>query len=186
MAKICVFCSSCDEASENYKKSAEELGRLIGERGHDLVYGGSNLGLMGITARAAQKAGGKAIGVLPEIFRDYANQGEDELHMAEDMRHRKAIMEIKSDAFIALPGGFGTLCESIDIIEARLLDITKKPFVIVNTDNFYEDLLKFFDKIYKEKLVYRNGEEIYHVVASPKEAMDFIESELASHLNLKI
>ena len=120
MKSICVFCSSSDSIDEVYFKTAIDLGFQIGGLNLDLVYGGGGIGLMGAVARSVHKNGGRVVGVFPEFFRkkdeDFEYKEADELIITETMRIRKAIMDERSDAFIALPGGVGTLEEAIEIM----------------------------------------------------------------------
>ncbi|MBX4196313.1 TIGR00730 family Rossman fold protein [Candidatus Pacearchaeota archaeon] len=179
MAKICVFCSSMDNINPLYEKTAEEAGRLIGERGHTLIYGGSDLGCMGKVAQATKKYGGKAKGIIPEFWQHLTGI-ESELLMTKDLRDRKAFMEERSNAFIALAGGLGTLDEIADVLVSKCIDTHKKPFVIVNTDNFYEHFLRHLDRMYEQGLVRANGSPIYQVVPTPEEAIIYIEEHLAN------
>jgi uncharacterized protein (TIGR00730 family) len=181
MANICVFCSACDNIPEVYKKSAQELGKLLGENNHTLIYGGSRLGLMGILAESVQKNGGKVIGIIPEHLGKLA-QGENELIKAKNMHHRKELMELKSDAFISLPGGIGTLDETFEILVGIHLKVHKKPISIINTNGYYDDLIKQLNKIHKEGFAKPNFdtqqfEKLFHVAKSPMEALDYVTGE---------
>jgi|SRR3989344_2196224 len=177
MANICVFCSSSDNLDKKYQDAAVELGALIGNRKHTLIYGGSNRGLMGKLARSAQANSGKVIGVLPEIFNHLAH-GEDELMRARDLRHRKSIMEEKSDGFIILPGGWGTLDELGDILVALQLQIHQKPLVIINTDGFYDLLLQYFKMLEHKGFSPQDNSSLYHVVSTPQDALNYIEQNI--------
>lgn len=182
MANICVFCSSSDIIKEIYKKAAEELGKLIGEKGHTLIYGGSKLGLMGFLSTSVKNNNGKVIGVIPEHLEKLA-QGEDELIKAKNMHHRKEIMELKSDAFIALPGGIGTIDEIFEILIGIQLKIHNKPLTIINTNNFYDDLIKQLDKINKQGFGTLNFDivdinSLFHISKTPLEAIEFVEGFL--------
>jgi uncharacterized protein (TIGR00730 family) len=178
MANICVFSSSSNGVAECYQQAAAELGRLIGQYGHDLVYGGSNLGLMGKVARSVQANGGKAIGILPKIFEKVA-EGEDELVTAEDLRHRKSIMELRSQGFIALPGGIGTLDEIADVITSRYLKIHNKPVAIINTNNFFEHFLAHIEKVQREKFG-KGISSLFYVADTPQGAIDYINPYLGN------
>ncbi|MBX4212643.1 TIGR00730 family Rossman fold protein [Candidatus Pacearchaeota archaeon] len=174
MAKVCVFCSSMDRIDPLYEVTAEEIGRLIGERNHLLIYGGSNKGCMGKVARSAQKYSSIVTGIIPEFWKDLTGL-ENTIIVTNNLRDRKGIMTEMSDAFIALAGGLGTLDEIADVLVSKCIDTHKKPFAIVNTNNFYEHLLKHLDRIYEEGLVHRNGSPIYQVVSTPQEALSYIE-----------
>lgn len=177
MANICVFCSSSSKINDLYKKAAEELGELIGKQGHTLIYGGSRLGLMGILSKSVKENGGKVIGIIPEHLQKLA-EGEDELIRARNMHHRKEIMELKSDAFIALPEGIGTIDEIFEILVGIQLKIHTKPLSIINLNNYYEDIIKQLNKIDKEgfgllKFDITEMNKLFHIAQTPKEALDY-------------
>ncbi len=132
MKHVCVFCASSDGARPEYRAEASRLGRLLGERGLELVYGGASVGLMGAVADEALAAGARVVGVLPEVLREreIAHPGLTELHYVGSMHARKALMAERADAFVALPGGFGTLDEFLEIVTWALLGIHAKPCVM--------------------------------------------------------
>lgn len=179
MANVCVFCSASDKIPDIYKNTAINLGELIGKRKHNIVYGGGNLSMMGIVASSAQANGARAIGILPRRWKDLA-EIEDELIAADDLRHRKTLYELKSDAFIALPGGFGTLDEIFDTIVCRQIEIHKKPFAIVNTNNFFEYLKQHIDKSYAEGFINPEHRADYRFVSTPLEAITYVEKHLTA------
>ena len=146
---ICVFCGSSQAVEDCYKSVATQLGREIGRRGADLVYGGASIGLMGCVARGVHEEKGKVIGILPEFFRkkDIEYLDADELIVTKDMRERKAKMDERSDAFIVLPGGIGTLDETFEILTWRQLRVHDKPLVILDDDGFWRPLQGMLDAI---------------------------------------
>lgn len=175
---ICVFSSSSNAIAEVYFTEAEELGQLIGKWGHTLINGGANVGLMEAVTIAARNAGAKTIGIIPErmIGRSLASGNSHEVHVTPDMMLRKARMREMSDAFIALPGGFGTLEEILEVITLKQLSYLTKPVVFINTNNFFHFLLKQFEVSYTEmfaKPVYR---DLYYVAKNPAEALDYIST----------
>ena len=180
MKSICVFCSSSDSIDEIYFKAAIDLGCQIGDLNLDLVYGGGGIGLMGAVARSVHKNGGRVVGVFPEFFREKDEGFEyveaDELIIAETMRIRKAIMDERSDAFIALPGGVGTLEEAIEIMSMKQLGLTDKPLVFVNTNNFYDGLISNLRKMVSLKFVKSSTLELFAVCPDPSSALEFILS----------
>ena len=180
MKSICVFCSSSDSIDEIYFKTAIDLGCQIGDLNLDLVYGGGGIGLMGAVARSVHKNGGRVVGVFPEFFREEDEGFEyveaDELIIAETMRIRKAIMDERSDAFIALPGGIGTLEEAIEIMSMKQLGLTDKPLVFVNTNNFYDGLISNLRKMVNLKFVKSSTLETFAVCPDPSSALEFIFS----------
>lgn len=173
---ICVFCGSSQSVEDRYKKAAAELGREMGKRGIDLVYGGASIGLMGCVARGAYEERGKVIGVLPEFFgaKDIGYLNADELIVAKDMRERKAKMGERSDAFIVLPGGIGTLEEAMEILSMRQLKLSGKPLVFVNTDGFYDKLNETFSSMIEKKFAKENIREMFAMAPDPQSALEYI------------
>ncbi|WP_297834904.1 TIGR00730 family Rossman fold protein [uncultured Roseibium sp.] len=147
MKSICVFCGSSYGALEAYADIARETGRVIAEQGYTLVYGGAKVGLMGTVADAALEAGGKVIGVLPRSLQDkeIGHEGLSELHLVDSMHERKAMMADLSDAFIALPGGVGTLEEIFEVWTWGQLGYHKKPCGFLNAEGYYDHLIAFLD-----------------------------------------
>jgi uncharacterized protein (TIGR00730 family) len=133
LPRICVFCGSSDGAAPEYLQEAEELGRSIADAGWELVYGGASIGLMGAVADAALANGAEVIGVIPETLaaREIAHKGLTKLHIVHSMHERKALMASLSDAFVALPGGYGTLDEFIETLTWAQLEIHRKPCVVI-------------------------------------------------------
>ena len=144
---ICVYCSASDKIAPGYFSLAVELGEAIAKRGDTLVYGGSSVGLMGALARTAQQHGGRVVGVIPEalVAMEVAYNNADELFVTATMRERKAGMEARSDAFLALPGGVGTMEEVFEIMAARSLRIIDKPLVLLNHEHFYDPLIHLLE-----------------------------------------
>lgn len=172
--EICVYCSSKENIEKIYGEVAKELGELIGKKKHNLVYGGANLGLMKMVAEATKENKGNVTGVLPEVFKHLA--WNEETLLVENLRHRNAEMEKRSNAFVILPGGLGTLYEIFDIIVAKQVGEHNKPIVILNTKNFYKNLLAHLDSVFQNKFAEEDHREFYHVVNTPEEAIDYIES----------
>ncbi len=174
---ICVYSSSSDGVAPAYFEAARELGALIARHGHTLVYGGAGVGLMGELARAAHANGGRVIGVIPESIRarGLAYTKADELLVTADLRERKAVMETRSDAFVALPGGFGTLEEVSEVLTLKQLQVHSKPVVLVNTLGFYDRLLELYEHFYAEHFAKEQYRQLYCAVPSPEAAMAHIE-----------
>jgi cytokinin riboside 5'-monophosphate phosphoribohydrolase len=173
---ICVFCGSSESVDDSYKSVATELGRAIGKKGIDLVYGGAAIGLMGCVARGVHEEKGNVIGILPEFFRtkDIEYLDADELIVTKDMRERKAKMDERSDAFIVLPGGVGTLEEAMEILSMRQLKLTDKPLVFINTDGFYDKLNETFDAMIEQNFAKENIRNIYAMIPDPQSALKYI------------
>lgn len=162
---LCVYCASSDRLDPKYYAAATELGGLLVKQGWGLVYGGGKTGMMGAVARGTKAAGGRVVGVIPEFMkaRELAFDEADELVTVITMRERKLLMETRADAFVALPGGFGTLEEIMEILTLRQLDVVKKPCVFLNQDGFYDDLLKLFEKMLAEKFFKASNMDLFRV-----------------------
>jgi uncharacterized protein (TIGR00730 family) len=170
---VAVFCASADGSNPVYKAEAEELGRTLAAHNIGIVYGGAKVGLMCAVAEAALAANGRVIGVIPEVLVDLevAHHGISELHITETMHTRKALMAEKSDAFIALPGGFGTFEELFEVLAWFTLKLHAKPILLLNTNGFYDPLVAFLDHCVSEGMLKQKNREILHVVNSVDEAM---------------
>ena len=142
MRNICVFCGSQNGTDARYRQTAIELGRLLAQRGHGLVYGGGHVGLMGTIADAVLEAGGTVTGVIPKPMtdRELAHKTVTKLHVVSSMHERKALMASLSDAFIALPGGYGTLEELFEVIAWAQLGIHRKPIGVLNAAGYFDAL----------------------------------------------
>jgi len=182
-----VFCASSAELDDIYVRTARELGRLIGERGHSLVYGAGRIGLMGEVATAVKSAGGHVTGVIPQRLVDYALNSAcvDDLIITETMAERKALMESRSEAFVTLPGGFGTLEELLQVLTLKQLQYLHGPVVLLNVNGFYEALLAHFEQLYALSFAKAEFRELYRVADSPVEALDYIEGYHEPQLPLK-
>ena len=143
MKRIAVFCGASSGHDPKWKALAAEVGREIAERGHGIVYGGGHVGLMGIVADAAMKAGGEVIGVIPRFMEksESAHRGVTELILVDTMHQRKQRMHELSDAVIALPGGFGTMDELFELLTWRQIRLHDQPIGLLNAYGFYDPLL---------------------------------------------
>ena len=137
-------------------------------RGWDLVYGGGKVGLMGAVARGVKTSGGRVVGIIPEFMkvRELAYEVADEMIVVTTMRERKLQMETRADAFVALPGGWGTLEEIMEILTLRQLDVLRKPCVIFNQDGFYDELTRFFERMIRERFNKPSNLDLFHVATS--------------------
>ncbi len=178
MKTICVFCGSSEDLDEKYYKEAAVLGKLLGENSYDLIHGGGIIGLMGHLLKAARKAGAEVTGVVPEILDkpNIVNNTDQNLVVTDDMKNRKEYMRDNSDAFIALPGGFGTIEEVMEVITLKQLKYHTKPIVIINTDNFYCHLIAQFESIFSEKFANPLYEKLYYIAKNPADAIDYIKN----------
>ncbi len=148
MRHLCVFCGSSAGGPPLYAEAARRLGTLLAARGIGLVTGGGHIGLMGVVADAVLAAGGTAVGVIPQalVDRELAHRGMTALHIVETMHQRKALMADLSDAFVALPGGFGTADEIFEILTWRQLGIHAKPVGLFNVAGYFDPLLAWIDR----------------------------------------
>jgi uncharacterized protein (TIGR00730 family) len=174
---LCVYCSSSDRLDAKYYAAAEALGRAMLTRGWGLVYGGGKTGLMGTVARTVKTGGGRVVGVIPEFMKvkELAFDEADELVTVVTMRERKLLMESRADAFVTLPGGWGTLEEIMEILALRQLDVLRKPCVFLNQDGFYDDLLRFFDRMIAERFNKPSNLELFRVARTVDEVLDLVE-----------
>lgn len=178
MSCICVFSSSSDVIENGFFELATELGRDIARRGDTMVYGGCSVGLMGAVARGVHELGGKVVGVIPKFIhaRGLGYEPSDELIVTGDMRERKAMMEARSDAFIALPGGFGTLEEMLEIITLKQLQQHTKPVIFLNHAGFYDPLAALFEHMYERRFAKPVYRDMYYLAADVKDAFDYLDS----------
>jgi uncharacterized protein (TIGR00730 family) len=153
--RVCVFCGSAAGNRAEYGDAARAVGRLLAERGIAVVYGGGRVGLMGMVADAAMAAGGEVIGVIPEsmMAREVGHTGLTRLHVVPTMHERKALMYDLSDAFLALPGGYGTLDELCETLTWSQLGLHGKPCGLLNVEGYFDPLIAFFDLATREGFV---------------------------------
>ena len=150
---VCVFCGSSDAADPQFLAAAAALGRALAEAGLKLVYGGGGVGLMGATARAAHQAGGRVLGIIPDFLLSKERVLEEVEHViVSNMHERKMMMFERSDSFVILPGGIGTLEEVVELLSWRRLDLHAKPVVFYNPRNFWRPLFETFQMTVDEKL----------------------------------
>jgi hypothetical protein len=170
---IAVFCASASGTNPVYQAAAEELGRALAIRNISLIYGGSNVGLMKAVAEAALSADGKVIGVIPEVLVDLevAHHGITELHITSTMHTRKALIGEKADAFIALPGGFGTFEELFEVLAWHTLNIHGKPILLLNINGFYDKLLSFLDHCVSEGMLKPKSRRLLRVADNIEDAL---------------
>jgi uncharacterized protein (TIGR00730 family) len=177
---ICVYCSSSDHVDRAYFAAAARLGEAIGRRGDTLIWGGGKVGLMGELARAVHAGGGRVVGVIPRSMTDteLAYRDADELIVTDTMRQRKQIMDERADAFVVLPGGFGTLEELSEMLTQKILGYTDRPLVLVNIDGFYTPLLELFAHFIEHRFAQPKHMEMLRVVGSVDVVYDAIDVAL--------
>lgn len=176
--RICVFCGSSVGARPAYAAAAKKLGALMAQRGIGLVFGGTCIGLMGTIADAVLAGGGEAIGVIPGglMQREIAHRSLTRLHIVESMHQRKALMADLSDAFIAMPGGYGTLEEFAEIVTWSQLGIQIKPCALLNIEGYWAGLLAFLDHAVEEDFVRPENREMILVGTTAEEILEKIQS----------
>jgi uncharacterized protein (TIGR00730 family) len=177
MKRICVFCGSSPGSRPEYRAAAEELGAELVRRKIGLVYGGGNVGLMGVLADAVLKAGGEVQGVIPEhlMAREIGHDGLTKLHVVRSMHERKALMADLSDAFVALPGGFGTLEEFCEVVTWTQLGLHAKPCGILNVFGYYSPLLAMLDHAVQERFLKPENRALVPARELPSELLQALE-----------
>ena len=175
---VCVFCSSAGGLPEAYRSAARDLGAELAGRGHRLVYGGGNVGLMGEVARSVHEHGGTVVGVIPQglVDRELAYDPADELLVTDTMRERKAEMDARADAFVALPGGFGTLEELLEVLTLRQLRLHDRPIVLVNVAGYWDPFLAMVSDMVDQGFAPLGEGTLFQVAKTAAEAVDLAEA----------
>jgi hypothetical protein len=168
--RVCVYCGANVGARPAYAEAARRLGRVLGEQGLGLVYGGGNVGLMGVVADAALAAGAEVLGVIPQalVARELGHQGITELRVVETMHERKAVMAELADAFVALPGGLGTLDELFEAMTWAQLGLHQKPIGLLEVDGFFAPLVAYLDRAATEGFVRAEHRAALLVASEPE------------------
>ncbi len=174
MNSICVFCGSSPGADAQFAAAARALGKLLAANGKSLVYGGGKVGLMGILADAVLAGGGQVIGVIPQslVDKEVAHFGVTELKVVCSMHERKALMAQLSEAFVALPGGIGTLEELFEVWTWGQLGLHSKPYGLLNVNGFFDPLLTFLDHATNQRFLRPQQRELLRVSTDPAELME--------------
>lgn len=177
MNRICVYCGSSPGADDIYADAAKELAALLVSADIGLVYGGAARGIMGVLADAVLEGGGKVSGVIPQTLTDkeIAHEGLTELHVVSSMHERKSLMAVLADGFVAMPGGFGTLEEIIEVLTWGQLQFHEKPCGLLNVDGFFDHLLAFLDHARKRDFLRAEHREMLLVADTPAELLDLFE-----------
>ncbi len=172
--QLCIFCGSSIGLNPAFVESTRQLGATLAARGIDIVYGGGNVGLMGVVADAVLEAGGRVTGVIPHalVARELAHQGVTTLHVVNSMHERKALMAELADGFIALPGGFGTLEEFAEAVTWTQLGVQTKPCGLLNVAGFYDGLLAFFEHAMHEQFLRPTHRDIVVADTDPVALLD--------------
>jgi uncharacterized protein (TIGR00730 family) len=170
---IAVFCASASGADSSYQTAADDLGCALATHNIGIIYGGAKAGLMCALAESALANGGTVVGVIPEVLVDLevAHHGITELHVVDTMHTRKALMGEKSDAFLIMPGGFGTLEEMFEVLAWQTLKLHDKPIVLLNINGFYDKLLGFLDHAVAQGMLKQKSRAILLVASSVEDAL---------------
>ena len=166
---VCVYCGSRPGLNPEFAKTARQVGNWIGRHAGQLVYGGGKSGLMGLLADAALDAGARVVGVIPQalVEKEWAHRGCTELHIVDTMHDRKRMMAERADAFLALPGGIGTLEELFEVWTWRQLGYHDKPIGLLNTDGYYDKLLGFLDSAIQQQFLGTWQMDLVHAGPDP-------------------
>ena len=177
MQAVCVFCGSRVGSRPIYSEAARRLGTVVAERGLRLVYGGGKVGLMGLLADAALAAGGEVVGVIPKVLleKEIGHEGLSDLRVVGSMHERKMLMGELSDGFIALPGGYGTLEEFLEVLSWAQLSIHEKPCALLDVDGFFGPLSSLFDSAVEEGFVHPDHRSLVLMNEHPNALLDEME-----------
>ena len=173
---VCIYCGSSSGITESYAAVAHDVATAIAAQKGRIVYGGGHVGLMGIVADAALKAGAEVIGIIPEHIKakEVQHKGLTKLHVVSDMHTRKRMMVEHADAFVILPGGLGTLDETFEIITWKKLNLHNKPIIIFNHNGFWNPLLALIDNIIDEGFAAEHDSTLYQVVTDVGQMMTIL------------
>jgi len=178
MKRICVFCGSRFGNNSVYRAAATDLGKLLAEKELALVYGGGNVGLMGEIANSVLAHGGKATGVIPQFLveKELVHEKLSEVRIVQSMHERKALMAELADGFIAMPGGFGTLEETVEVLTWAQLGLHRKPIGLLNVEGYFNALYEFFEHMVKENFLHTEYKEMILIKDNAAEMMDSLVS----------
>ncbi|SMH35881.1 LOG family protein [Azospirillum agricola] len=178
LSSVCVYCGASSQVADIHKQAAHALGDGLARRGIRLVYGGGRVGLMGIAADAALAAGGEVVGIIPEHIQsaEVEHTGLTELHVVDSMHTRKRMMVEKSDAFVVLPGGLGTLDEAFEILTWKQLQLHDKPIVIADVDGYWRPLLGLVDHMVAQGFARVDQKKLYAVADHIDGVFDALEA----------
>jgi len=178
MKSICVYCGSSDKVNSEYITAAHNLGAVIASRGVQLIYGAGSTGLMGALANGSLENGGEVIGVLPKIFNtlNLAHQGLTRLEIVEDMHQRKARLAELADAFVAMPGGFGTLEELFEILTWAQIGLHQKPVGLLNIRQYFNPLIEMINQANAEGFIYQEHQALFTAADDPHVLLDALSN----------
>lgn len=182
LTAVCVFCGSRDGKNLKFLNASKTLGRQCAERKIRVVYGGAGIGMMGAVAQAALDAGGDVTGVVPKFLTEMEPQLDSltDIVLTETMHERKIKMYEESDAFVIMPGGIGTLDETMEILTWRQLEVHDKPVIIANLENYWAPFLTLMDHVIGEGYAGENVRDLYRTVSTVDEILPAIQEDLAA------
>lgn len=177
ISSVCVYCGSSKGVLDSYAQTAKEIAKALAQRNIRIVYGGGHVGLMGIVADAALQAGTEVIGIIPEHIRakEVQHTGLTELHVVPDMHTRKRMMVERSDAFIILPGGLGTLDEAFEILTWKKLNLHDKPIILFNYEGYWDPFLELIDRTIEQGFSATQDRRLFGVATSVSEVMALLQ-----------
>lgn len=180
---LCVFCGAAVGGDPAYAEAARALGRMTARRGVQLVFGAGHVGMMGIVADAALAAGGDVVGVIPQhlMDRELAHRGLTELHVVQSMHARKQKMFDLADAVAVLPGGFGTLDETFEVMTWKQLGLHDKPIVLIDTAGYWRPFVELIANITRSGFAHSDHAELFAMVETPEQLFDRLEKMPAGH-----
>lgn len=175
---MCVYCSSSNNLPEKFYVVSKELGEKLAQKGFDMVYGGTTVGMMGVIANNALQNGAEVIGVIPERIASFGLKHPElaKVIVTKDMRERKATMEKYADVFVAMPGGFGTFEEIFEILVAKQLGYHDKPVIFVNFDGYYDNMIKMFNTLYENNFAKEEMKSLYFIAKTVDEIFGYVET----------
>lgn len=173
LKRVCVYCGANLGNDPAFAKTAKDLGHLLAEKNIELVYGGGKVGLMGVLADAVLENGGHVIGIIPQklVDKEQAHKGLQDLRIVNDMHERKATMATLADAFIALPGGFGTMEELFEVLTWSQIGYHQKPIVLLDVNDYYKHLKSFVDHAKTTGLIQPQFADLFRITPSAEEAL---------------
>lgn len=184
---VCVYCGSSSRVRQSYKDAAVDFGKILAEKGIRLVYGGGQVGIMGIVADAVLQNGGEVTGIIPHFLNESEVGKSDvtELIAVDSMHTRKQIMAERSDGFVVLPGGFGTLDEFFEILTWRQLKLHDKPIVVADIDGYWEPLIGAVDHIVDEGFAHQRNRDLFKVVPMIEDVLPALQNEPAGESGIR-
>ena len=183
--KICIYGASSNDIQKDYLSAGKALGVAMARRGHELVFGAGDTGMMGAVARGVHEGGGKVTGIVPKFFdvEGILYPHCDEIHYTDTMSQRKMALEKASDGFIVTPGGIGTLDEFFEIFTLRQLGRHRKPIALLNTNGYYDKLSELLYRMAEEKFLTNDCLKILQITSDPEEILDFMEQNPSKDLS---